>query len=338
VIVVIIIVVAAGAYFLSQGPASTTSSTSQSSTLTTTRSSSSSSSPSSSSTTTTTTTHPTTSTTTTTTQPTSSSTTTTTSSTTTTLPSSSTSTTSSSTTTSISSTTSSASFSSSTTTTTNSCTTSSTTTTTTTTISPPFAILSFAPLFGNYSGIAMVFHGSSSGSANTSQYSEYGVTYTSSTTYKVSVGSNITGAFVTSNAWVLKNGTILAFESASGQNSTGLAAEGLMYQNMLPFVIELEYSSLVPSLTSAAGAHVVSQMNTNIGPTTVSVTNYAANSLPLTVPTCSGTFTLSQFSVQTGTVQGKSLALVTMITISGTDASNGQTTTDNFYLQIRVIN
>ncbi|MDA4114256.1 MAG: hypothetical protein OK474_09440 [Thaumarchaeota archaeon] len=35
---------------------------------------------------------------------------------------------------------------------------------------------------------------------------------------------------------------------------------------------------------------------------------------------------------------GESLALVTMLTIAGIDTSNGQTTTENFYLQIRVIN
>jgi hypothetical protein len=70
----------------------------------------------------------------------------------------------------------------------------------------------------------------------------------------------------------------------------------------------------------------------------VSVTNYAANSLPETVSYCGNSpTTLTAFSFSVGTPQGSSSPLVTNENIAGSDMLNGQTTTYNYVLQVTSI-
>lgn len=104
------------------------------------------------------------------------------------------------------------------------------------------------------------------------------------------------------------------------------------------FVAETSAAVSIPVYTDSAYYHVVSQGNVAIGPTTVSVTNYAANSLPTTYVACDGSSTtLQQYSFSVGTITGTSFTLVTHELLQGSTTSNGTTTQYNFELQLQSI-
>jgi hypothetical protein len=69
----------------------------------------------------------------------------------------------------------------------------------------------------------------------------------------------------------------------------------------------------------------------------VAVTSYSAE-LPLTVQVCGGSFTLSSYSVQTGTVQGKAAPLLTLLSVAGSVTYNFQTYQINsLYLRVTIL-
>ena len=67
------------------------------------------------------------------------------------------------------------------------------------------------------------------------------------------------------------------------------------------------------------------QGTVQIGSTTVALTNYTAEQVPLTIPTCGGSVTLSASSVQIGAVHGTTLSLLTGLNITGQETYNNQT-------------
>lgn len=152
----------------------------------------------------------------------------------------------------------------------------------------------------------------------------YRVVYTSPDVYKVDIIANQTFTTLNATAWVLKNGTALAYYYL-GQNVTGREATGLLQGLMSPFFYEAEYNALVQTITPSSLVHNTTIGTGELDSARVVLTNYSADSLPLTVPICGGSLTLSSYALQTGTVQGASQRLLTFMNISGDETFHGHT-------------
>ena len=207
----------------------------------------------------------------------------------------------------------------------------------------------FAPLFSSYSEMGVTFSTVSQGMISysvtytyynttfngTSAVTEsYNVVYASPTTYKVDLLDNVSGTTLNATAWVLKNGSVVAYDYL-GQNLTGATATGILQGLMSPFVYEVDYSTVVLPFTSGSGVQVQSQGNTEIGRTSLAVTNYSAGQLPVTIQLCGGSFMLSSYEVQTGQVQGATTPLLTLLNVSGSVTYDAQTySIGSLYLQL----
>jgi hypothetical protein len=152
----------------------------------------------------------------------------------------------------------------------------------------------------------------------------YNVVYASSTTYKVEISEAQGQSILNATTWVLKNGTAVAYNYL-GQNITGPEASGLYQGLMTPFFIESEYGVLVQTFASASGVQATSQGTAQIGSTTLALTNYSADTVPLTIPICGGSVTLSSASLEVGGIQGVNASLLTALRVSGSETYHGQT-------------
>jgi hypothetical protein len=192
------------------------------------------------------------------------------------------------------------------------------------------ASLNFSALFLNYKAMSSHFNGTQSGSSYDAS-ANYKVLYVGATTIKVNITLTSGGTTVYYTAHVLKNGTATSVYSY-GYNSTGSQARGQLLGAMSPFIIFQVFSSpqLLSQFTSSQFVHATGQPQTvTIGPSTVTVTTYTANHLPLTISTCSGTSTFNKFTIQTGVVSGKTQTLVTMLAIDGTVGTGSGSVTYN---------
>ena len=138
-------------------------------------------------------------------------------------------------------------------------------------------------LFGSYSSMGVSLSEVSTGTVYISEtYTQYdtviqgttdaqevyNVLYASPTTYKVDISESQGQSLLNATAWVLKNGTAVAY-SYLGQNITGSEATGLYEGLMTPFFTETQYSLLAQTLTTAVGVHSSDQGAVQIGLTTV---------------------------------------------------------------------
>ena len=177
----------------------------------------------------------------------------------------------------------------------------------------------------------------SSGSSTfnlTSSYvilSKSGGTYDVNVTESTSEGGTASGQSVT--ATVLSNGTATAITFA-GQTLTGLQANALFSGFMAPFAAELSSYSQLGLFTGLGNFHEAGTSQVTLGPTTMTVTNYAANSLPTTISTCEGTFTLTSYSFQTGKVPGTSITLVTLQSFKGSTVSPSYSGSIDYTLRV----
>jgi len=180
--------------------------------------------------------------------------------------------------------------------------------------------------------------GTSSSSPSTYSYTEsYATNYVSSTTYKVTINLVEGSTNIAETVWLLKDGTAVAIDVA-GFNLTGSSAQGAIVGAFAGFELQIQADAEINAYTATNFFHSTGTSSVTIGPTTVSVTNYAANSLPETVTYCgSSPNTLTAFSFSVGTPKGSSSPLVTNENISGSDVVNGQTTTYNYVLQVTSI-
>ena len=206
----------------------------------------------------------------------------------------------------------------------------------------------FAPLFSSYSEMGVSFLIDSSGAQSislsyttyittlngTSMVGEtYSVVYASPTTYKVDITENQSGTTLDATAWILKDGTVVAY-SYLGQNLTGSEASGIFQGLMSPFIYEADYEAIVQPFTSGGGVQTAGLASSQIGQTTVALTNYSAD-LPLTIQVCGGSFTLSSYAVQTGSVQGVTAPLLTLLNVGGSVTYNYHTYQINsLYLRV----
>ncbi|MDA4133981.1 MAG: hypothetical protein OK441_00220 [Thaumarchaeota archaeon] len=200
------------------------------------------------------------------------------------------------------------------------------------------------PLLSAYSAMTIQASGSSSTSGTSSSspttysYSEsYTTNYVSATTYKVTINFAEGSNNVVYIVWLLKDGTAVAVD-VSGFNITGSSAQESLIGAFAGFELQLQADAEINAYTTTSFFHSTGTSTVSVGPTMVSVTNYAANSLPETVTSCTGSpTTLTAFSFSVGTPQGTSAPLVTNENISGSDVISGQTTTFNYVLQVTSI-
>jgi hypothetical protein len=200
------------------------------------------------------------------------------------------------------------------------------------------------PLLSTYSAMTILSNGTSSTTGGTSSsspqsfnYSQsYSTVYVSSTTYKISITTSEGGQSFTSTVWILKNGTTLAINEA-GTNLTGSLARQIGASSFVGFTLQIQADSQINQYTSSNYFHSTGTSTVSIGPTQVSVTTYAANSLPVTTTDCvtGDVTTLTAYSFSVGTPHGSSLPLVTHEHFAGTTVqTNGQTSTFDEVLQL----
>ena len=178
-----------------------------------------------------------------------------------------------------------------------------------------------APLFGNFSAMSGYVH-ELSGQTSATVDSNYSVIQATGAAFKVSVTSNATGSSVLTTAWVLRNGTVSS-ASQAGYNFTGTRAQQLLLQSMNPLLLEVSQSTLTPT-PSEVGAKVTNQSTITIGPTKVSVSNYASDELPVTLTQCTTTQTVTSFVFQTGIAQGATFPLLTVFGVDAYQIVDGQ--------------
>ena len=201
------------------------------------------------------------------------------------------------------------------------------------------SVLDAPQLFASYSSMSVSYSEISTGTAYYSytftQYDtdyngtaavqeSYTILYASPTTYKVEISESQGQSILNATVWVLKSGTAVAY-SYLGQNITGSEATGLYEGLMTPFFTESEYTILVQTLTTANGVQASDQGTAKIGSATLALTNYTAETVPLTIPICDGSITLASSSVQIGAVQGTSLSVLTDLNVSGMETYNSHT-------------
>jgi hypothetical protein len=154
---------------------------------------------------------------------------------------------------------------------------------------------------------------------NASFTDSYSVIYRSATTFKVNVSATLHGISPSPftmpfTTWVRTNGTVVAVEY-SGQNMTGTSAAQFNMAYMAGFSGEMGYTDLAAS-ELAQFLHETTKGTATFGPTTMNVTDYAANSLPFSTSGCGQTATYTEYSLQVGSIPSSPLRLITFLSIS----------------------
>lgn len=181
--------------------------------------------------------------------------------------------------------------------------------------------LNLAPLFGNFtamSGYLYELRGAQSATID----SNYTVLVANATTFKVSISSNVTGSTVVTMASLLRNGTVVS-ASQAGYNFSGSQAEKLLLESMDPFILEVSQNTLTPN-PAEMEATVANHSTIMLGPTNVTVSNYASNSLPVTITQCTTTQTIAKFQYQTGSATGATFPLLTVFNVDAYQIVSGQ--------------
>lgn len=138
--------------------------------------------------------------------------------------------------------------------------------------------------------------------------------------------------------WALDNGTARAVYYA-GQNYTGFYAQSYYLAAMAAYIFEVTFASpqVLASLTSALFTHQTGTATVMIGPTTVMVTDFTANQLPLSINQCGFMASFTKLSLQTGVVSGVQATLLTALNLAGTFSGGGQSQSVDFTLHVTSI-
>jgi hypothetical protein len=193
---------------------------------------------------------------------------------------------------------------------------------------------SVIPLLSSYSSMKISLRGTSNGkplnlteayTVNSKTDSQYNV----SLTYTGNVSESI-GTVLATNGSILAlefNGTVIPSQDLgfSSEEAVGIFAG---------FIFEIDYSDSLYNYTQALSFHATGTSTVTIGSVTIPITTWAANSLPVTVDGCSGSSTLSTFSLSEGTPAGASVPLVTYFSFAGTSTSDGTVSTVDFTIQV----
>ena len=197
--------------------------------------------------------------------------------------------------------------------------------------------LNLTAMFTDYSEIAIHFNGTYNGNG-ADETTDYQVISSTGPEFKVNVTLSTGGDVIRYTDFVLKNGTASAVEYA-GSSYTGSYAEGLYVSSISTYYISNLFgeAGLLGELQSGSFVHSTGTTTQKIGPTSVSVTSYQPNTLPLVQDQCGTSSNFSKFSLSTGTVPGKSTILLTSMDIAGSFASDGASNTVDLSLSVTSI-
>jgi hypothetical protein len=205
------------------------------------------------------------------------------------------------------------------------------------------------PLLTAYSSMTVQLNGTSSSSTSTASgganiTESYVTDYVSSTTYKITLSfsessassSGVSGSYT---LWVLKNGTVTAAAISIGgnsQNLTGSEANEIVVGVFAGFITDVAANANLGAYTSSSYFHSTGSSSVTIGTTTMTVTNYAAITLPVTITNCDGSTTnLTAYALSVGTPPGAKGPLVTYAHFAGTTTqTDGSMTTFNEVIQV----
>jgi len=150
----------------------------------------------------------------------------------------------------------------------------------------------------------------------------YTTVYASPTTFKITLTSAVSGqGSTTSTVYILRNGTAIAVD-VQGQNITGLYSSDILLSEFAGFSAEIGYGNQLGIFTGASYFHSTGTSSVTIGPTTFTVTNWAANNIPETLSSCTtNQETLSAYSLSEGIPKGSTYPLVTSMNLAGTDST-----------------
>jgi len=149
--------------------------------------------------------------------------------------------------------------------------------------------------------------------------------------------NNTFGSGTTSESetvWILKNGTAIAVNIA-GQNLTGTEANSLVTGAFAGFYEEIDVGQQQSFYSGDAQYfHSTGTASATIGSNTVTVTNYALNSLPETVNSCGTLSNYTAFTLSIGTPSGTNFPIATNLHFAGTSTVNG--TPSSFDVSVQV--
>jgi hypothetical protein len=162
-----------------------------------------------------------------------------------------------------------------------------------------------------------------SGGISLSFTSSYTTVYSSATTFKVSiVSSDYPSAFT---LWLLKNGTIVGINYA-GSNYTGSSAVQY-YQGSRLFtawgtMLVFGQQLTTDYVSDTAYFHSTGTSPVTFGSNTFTLTNYAANSSPETVPYCGGvSYTVTTANMSIGAPNGVNYIFPFDVNFAGTSTT-----------------
>ena len=148
-------------------------------------------------------------------------------------------------------------------------------------------------------------------------------------------GSGATSEKIT--AWILKNGETLAV-SVAGQNYTGGTTSVFISAAFAGFYQEIEVAQQQSFYSSATQYfHSTGTSSVTIGTNLVTVTTYAANSLPEVLNVCGNSATYTAFSLSIGTPSGTTFPIVTSFHYAGTSTVNGSPSSFDARVQVTAL-
>jgi hypothetical protein len=155
-------------------------------------------------------------------------------------------------------------------------------------------------------------------------------------TYKIAITLSYEGSSEYNYAWILSNGTLIAFDTA-GQNSTGSNAQSNLLINASPFLLIYDFM-VSPSSNIPPGVQAIGQSNVTIGSLSMTVTTYEPTTLPLVFSDCLGnTFSMNTLIMKAGIVPGANVDLLTYFDWQGTETSSGTSQPYSAYIQVTEI-
>jgi hypothetical protein len=165
--------------------------------------------------------------------------------------------------------------------------------------------------------------------------SEYKVVASTASTFKVNISESNGGQTAEYTAYAWRNGTVAAIYFAS-QNTTGSSVSLYYFLAMAGFSVEQTFAepATLDTFTNSNLVQVTGTSQIHITGVLVSVTNYAAGSLPLTLQSCGESSYLTRFSLQTGTVSGVPFTLLTAFALTGQVTTSSGTQNVDFSLQV----
>jgi hypothetical protein len=169
----------------------------------------------------------------------------------------------------------------------------------------------------------------------------YNVLYASSTTYKVDITDVLPTKTYDTTAWFLKDGTVIGLQINQFNLNSSASSSFQTYFSL--WEKDILFGQTIDMYAPSSYLHSTGTSTVTAGPTTLTVTNYAPNSLPETIPGCSGqSLTLTSGKLSVGTPSGSSYPLATYLGIAGSETTAGtsgglSTVTYNFVSQITSI-